>query len=493
MRSRSMKPPGAADAAPGAGPTPSHPGGPSPRPTVFHRVPAGLFDAGFSSLGNFLAGLYATRYLSPTALGAFALFYAVFILANAAPTQLVLMPAEVASTAVEPRFRGVILRRSLRLGGLVAVLSSSSVPLVLLVPSDAEFGTRAALAVTTVALTASSPLQDHVRRMLHQSGQSWHAVKVSAIQTALVLSFLAGLRFLGAPAPWVPFGALAAANVLSLAAAAWLAIRKVPGRSPTVPLDRRALVRSGGWLLTGSLLVFGAQLGAVAVLTGAAGSAAAGRAEAARVLAQPVSVLVIGLLSVYNPVLMAAARNFDGRRVARVTGGFFFLVGGATACWFLLAGPRWSWSPLPDLFPRAYEVSRLLPWTIAEQGCGYATLVFSTIFLAASREKVTTVAAAVQAVILTSIVVVTASEHGPFALVWGNAAGTLGVYVLALGALLPSSAPFGSRRIRLARGGRTLTRPAAFEAVGTPIAGHPSLSSAEIRRSGKRSGKEEQS
>jgi O-antigen/teichoic acid export membrane protein len=444
-----------------------------------------LFDAAFASLGNFLAGLYATRYLSPTALGAFALFYSVFILVNVAPTQLVLMPAEVASVAVEPRFRGAILGRSLRLGGLVAVLSSSSVPLVLLVPSDAEFGTRVALAVTTVVLTAASPLQDHARRMLHQSGRSWHAVEVSVTQTVLVLSFLAGLGFLGAPAPWVPFGALAAANVLSLAAAVWLVIRKVPRRSPTVPLDRRALVRSGGWLLAGSLLLFGAQAAAVAVLTSAAGSAAAGQAEAARVLAQPVSVLVMGLLSVYNPVLMAAAQNFDGRRVARVTGGFFALVGTATAFWFLFAGRSWSWSPLPHLVPRAYEVSGLLPWAIAVQACGYATLVFSTILLAGRREKMTTAAAAVQAVTLTSIVVVTAREHGPFALMWGGAAGTLGVYVFVPVALLLSSAPSGVGRIRPTPGGRPLTRPAAFEAVGAGNTGHTSLSAAESRRPGK--------
>jgi hypothetical protein len=472
----------AADAAPEAGPASSRVGGPSPRGGVTRRVPAGLFDAGFASLANFLAGLYATRYLSSTALGAYALFYSVFILVNVAPTQLVLMPAEVASVAVEPRFRGAILGRTLRLGGLVAAVSSSAVLLVLLVPSDAELGTRVALAATTVPLTAISPLQDHARRMLHQSGRSWQAVSVSMTQTVLVISFLAGLGFLGVPSPWVPFGALAAANTSSLAVAIWLAVRRVPPGSPVVPLDRRVLLRSGRWLLAASILIFGAQFVAVAVLTSAAGSAAAGQAEAARVLAQPVSVLIIGILSVYNPVLMAATRSFDGYRVARVTGGFFALVGVAAACWFVFAGPRWPWSPLPHLFPRGYELSGLLSWTIAEQAAGYATLIFLTILLAAGREKVTTASAALQAVTLISVVVVTAQEHGPFALVWGNAAGTLVVYALDVSVLLFSSAPFGSGRLRLARGGHKLIRPAAFEALGTGNLGHASVPAGGSRR-----------
>jgi hypothetical protein len=450
--------------------------------SINRRIPAGLLDSGFTSFATLLTGLYATRYLSSTALGAYALCYSAFLLANVVPSQLVLMPAEVASAAVEPRFRAAILCGSLRLGGVVAAASAALVPLVLLVPSGADLETRVSLAATAAALTAVSPLQDHVRRMLHQAGRSWQAAQVSATQSAVVVSLLAVLGFSGLPAPWVPFGALAAANILSGSLGRWLAARRAPARSPAVPLEWGALVRSGGWLLAASVVLAGAEFGAVAMLTSAASATAAGQAEATRVLAQPVAVLVIGLLAVFNPALMTAARHVDRRGLARAAGGCFAIAAVAAVGWLVLAGVHRPSSPLVRLFPRSYEVPGLLPWTIAEQAAGYASLLFVTVLLAARREKVIAAAAVVHAVTLLAVVAATARTSGPFALVWGTAAGTGIVYALDLTVLWRLFAPTRRR-------GRGPSRPAVFDRAGAdhPVPPRPApVSAGSVRSSGGR-------
>jgi hypothetical protein len=425
---------------------------------VVRRLPAGVLDAGFSSLATFLSGLFATRYLSSTGLGAYALCCSAFIFAGVVPAQLVLVPAEVASIALESRFRTTILRRSLRLGGAVGGLAAMAVQLVFLVPSHADPTTRVMLAVTASAVTMVSPLQDHVRRMLHQAGRSWQAAKVSMTQAAVVVSVLIGSRLSGLPAACAPFGALAAANILSGSLGLWLALRTVRG-APTVPLAFGTLARSGGWLLVARLVLFGAQFGAVAILATAAGDVAVGRAEAARILAQPATVLVIGLLAVFNPTLMSAAQRADTRRLARSAGVFFAIVAVATAGWLVLAGVRWPWSPLAQLFPRSYEVPGLLPWTIAEQASGYATLLFGTVLMAARREKVAFVTAVTQSLALLAFVTAAANDSGPFALAWGDAAGVAVVYVFDLVVLWRM---FGPAR----RAGTPAGRPAVCAAAG---------------------------
>src|SRR5690606_5281466 len=131
------------------------------------------------------------------------------------------------------------------------------------------------LTVTTAICTFLSPVQDHLRRMLHIGERSWLATAISVIQVAMTaLAVVVAVR-LEVPAAWIPFGALAVANLVSLAvggAMLGLSARSEPPDAPALQLS--ALVSSGKWLLVGGLLgpaIFFVASGLVTHLAGAEG------------------------------------------------------------------------------------------------------------------------------------------------------------------------------------------------------------------------------
>jgi hypothetical protein len=390
-------------------------------------MPAGLVDSGLSSLSTFAIGLFAIHFLTNRQLGAYALFLSAYLLSAVIPAMGVFTPAEVAAVALERPDRPAVLRQSMPIGAPVAVLSALIVcPAALLVPTGVAFSTRVAFAVTAAVLSAVSPVQDHVRRVLHQGGRSWAAALVSSVQLVVVAATLTALWAGGVGRPWVPFTALAVGNAVSLMTGVALARSAGEHR---LGLSLARVLRSGVWLLSGSGFRFFAAFASIAIVTARVGAAPAGYAEAARVLAQPVTVLAIGMLSVFSPDIMAAAQRRESARVHRLAMGYIGVAALAALVWIVIVTPNWSVSPLHRLFASAYIVKGLLPLVVIAETSGYAALGYAAAVVGGRRER----ASAARDVLsgITDITVTTlTTSYGAFALVWGGLAGGAVTYAI---------------------------------------------------------------
>lgn len=325
------------------------------------QILAGVADAGLSSVATFCVGLYAARTLGPTTLGAFGLVFTAFVVATRFPSQLIFKPAEILAVSVPRQFRVGLLRRSLGMGLGPALLAGMAVSLwTLLAPPTVPPDVVLALTVTGMLNAFVSPIQDHVRHMLHVGDASWSAAGMSGVLVAAALASLWLLPQLHAPPSWAPFGGLAVGNAVSLAAGLLLARGHAADPLERAKLKFRLLVRAGRWLLVVALLPTGAAFASAALVVHLAGPAAMGYAEAGRVLGQPPWVLSMGLAAVLGPRSVRAAQlgHLDeARAVSRLFAGLMLLVG---LPYLALVGFPWSWSPLTGFVPNAYQVPHLL-------------------------------------------------------------------------------------------------------------------------------------
>lgn len=391
-------------------------------------LPAGMVDAGFASLATFAMGFYASTRFAPELLGVYALFFSVFLAAAVVPNQGLFVPAEVVALAEEPAARLWVVPQAIRAAWLPTCASASLVALAAVVaPGSTPGRTLVAFTATAFVATVFSPFQDHVRRSLHLAGVSWRAAAVSAVQLVTVLAAIGGLEASPVDEAWVPFGALAVANVVSLATGLVLAR---PGRGPRVELglNLRLLARSGRWLVIAGALPTAAAFVVATLVSALAGSEALGFAEAARILAQPVLVLTTGLVAVLGPRSMEAAarrRRADARRAERV---FVVIALAGSAVYLPAVGFDAPWNLLTGLVPNAYAVGGLLAVTIlANVVSAVALPAFSE--LVGGREEARL--AGVEAIASAARVAVglAASVLGAFAVPWALMA--LGVARLA--------------------------------------------------------------
>ncbi len=384
-------------------------------------VPAGLVDSGLSSLATFAVGLFAVRQLAPDVLGAYAIGYSAFLLGSGAVARVGYLPYEYdAVPRLEAGARVAVLRRSLppglALGLAVGVVVAAA---TLAIPSDVTLGERTAIALSLVLLVAVSPGQDHCRRLMHLAGRSWTAAEGAACQLGVAgLVVVLAVATGSGHAAWVPFGALAAANVASSTLVYALTRRGRPA-GPAFALTMTARLRFGGWLLVNDICTFGGGLLALAVVTTASGAAAAGQAEAARQLSQPVTVVIIGVLSVISAEVLTAATTSDRVRLAVLARRWFLGAALLVGLWAALLGGTRPWNPLPTVFPRAYEVPGLLVLVIVGQGAAYACLLYQSVLTARHR---TSLLAAISAATALAYVAVTAllRAHGAWALAIGG-------------------------------------------------------------------------
>jgi O-antigen/teichoic acid export membrane protein len=331
---------------------------------VRREIVPGVLDAALSSLATFAMGFYAARALPPAALGGYALVFSAFMLMTKVPAQLLFKPAEIAAVSFREGQRLGLLSRTLRLGLAPAALSALAISFwVAVAPPGIPLDIIVALTCTAVLAAIVSPVQDHVRRMLHMADGSWAAVAVSTVQfvvAVLSLWFLVRSRI---PAWWVPFTALALANTFSLAFGLLLA---GTGRSPTVEADLEFwdLARSGRWLVVIGLMPLAAAFACGAIVSHLAGPAALGYAEAGRILGQPPFVVSTGLGAVLGPRSMEAAREGrfrEARRVSRVYVVISLLCG---LPYLALVGFAWHWNPVTRVLPNAYVIDGLVSATI---------------------------------------------------------------------------------------------------------------------------------
>lgn len=339
--------------------------GSATRPVKLWRaLPAGVVDSSLASLATFSTAVYASSVFAPELLGAYAIYFMAFNTVSAVAAQLLYIPAEVAALAYAGPARLRIVARSLRLGlaptGALAVLMAAT---GLVAPPELAAADLVAFAASGVMLAFLSPIQDHVRRMHHVAGSSWAAAAVSAVQVIGAFAGIAVLTLLGVGEAWVPFGALAAANVASLAVGLTL-VARLANPTAAVTLEFGQLVRSGRWLVVAGTAPSAGGFVASALVSAIAGSAALGYAEAARVVAQPVYVLATGLQAVLGPRSMEAGAGGDRQKAAHAARIFALFVVVPSAAYIGLVGFDVAWNPAAYLVSKAYVVGGLVIVTI---------------------------------------------------------------------------------------------------------------------------------
>jgi O-antigen/teichoic acid export membrane protein len=336
--------------------------------SVRRAVPAGLLDAGLASLASLSATSYATRVLAPQDLGTYALFFGAFLMGAVVSTQLLFSPAEIASLRYDGARRLRLLDQSLLLGAL-PTLAAAIVAVLAAVAGSAGAAREvvAPLALTSGVCMLVSPMQDHVRRLLHFAGHSWCAAMMSATLLGTVLACLLLLHWLGVNPSWVPFGSLSLANAISLVAGLLLVARRRRNLERLERLRIGQLMHLGRWLVLIGLTPTAAVFVAGVLVTKTASATALGYVQAAGLLSQPLYVLTVGLSAVLGPRLLQAGAERRSELARRVSGPFRVGLVAAASLYILGIGFRWPLNPLPQLVPSAYIVGGLLPLMIIGQ------------------------------------------------------------------------------------------------------------------------------
>ncbi|MEA2000976.1 MAG: hypothetical protein U9N84_03690 [Actinomycetota bacterium] len=328
---------------------------------VRSKLPGGVLDAGFASLATFLAGLVAVNVLNDVDRGIYAVFFVAFTLGSILAYQLVYVPSEIVAVGRSSSLRLTVVGDSLRIGiwpsvaGSMAIVGAT-VATIPLADADLLIG----LTVTAWITTLLSPTQDHLRRMLHIADQSWHAAAMSMVQFSVTGVALGVMWFLDAPIAWMPFGALAIANVVSLGFGWYLIHRDVKGEKARTHITFSDISHSGRWLLLTAIIPAAVAFVTANIITYLASPEALGYAEAARIVGQPVLVLGSGLTFALRPRAMESAMNRDQAASRRVEFLFVAMIIGAALVYLPIAGGSWAWNPMHRLVPAAYEVSGLV-------------------------------------------------------------------------------------------------------------------------------------
>lgn len=322
----------------------------------------GQLDAGFAALAGFVAGALAVRNLTPEQLGVYSILFLSFGVASQVPTQLVLSPAEVMIAHQPTELRVGSLRWSLPRGGWVSLLAAILVAFgALPLAGSVDLAEMTPLIVTAVTFTLLSPIQDHVRRVLHAAEGSGRASVVSA--TNLAVTCITAVVLLQVDVLLVPFGSMTLGNAASSLVAVWY-LRGAP-RSQSPGL--RELVSMGRYLLVVGLSNSGGSYLAGTIVGTIAGPVALGYAEAARLVARPSEVSATGMIAAVGPRLMVASANRDRGTVRSLKRAYFTAVMSITAVYTLLVATPLGWGFARDLFPTAYEVSGLVLVTLVAQ------------------------------------------------------------------------------------------------------------------------------
>ena len=383
--------------------------------SVRSKLPAGVVDASFASLATFAAGLVAVNIFGGHDLGIYAVFFAAFTFGQLVAYQLIYVPAEIVAVGEQGTQRLTIFADSIRIGfvpsllgaSLVLVASISTAPL-------SSFPLTIGLTVTVFAATLLSPTQDHVRRTLHIADRSWHAAAMSVTQFVVTVGTIGILLAADVAVPWIHFGALTAANFVSLSLGLVLVARDRHHAKAHVQLSFGELTDDGRWLLLQAAVPAGAAFVTANIITYLAGPVAMGYAEGARIVAQPIVVLAAGLIYPLRPRAMEAALTRNRPASVRVERAYVALVAMGGLIYLPLVSGAWAWNPMQYLVPVAYVVPGLVAAAVL------ANIVLASVFLllnemmAAGKGRTlafwNTVAGVVRILIATSAAVI-----GPFA------------------------------------------------------------------------------
>lgn len=364
------------------------------------RLSGGLVDAGMASIATFATGLYIIREWAetPEFIGIYAIFFAAFGMATTVATQLVFIPAE---KEILDLASGVRRRLAAAISARLLLISTVCAAVVVVVPTLMVIGIGGygelvlPLASTCFVVFVVSPIQDHLRRLLHLDRAAWQAAQVSTVQAVVALASVVVMHVLGVDPAWIAFGGLAVANVASIAYGLLVARRAT--RAVEVDPDAaarffasitvRRLTRMGWWLGTAGALSTGANLLVSGMVSAIAGEASLGYAEAARTLAQPIVVVSMALRSVYGPDSMRTARERDRAGAARVSNTFMIVLWPLTVVYALVIGFEWPLSPVPELVPTAYVIPWLIVVSVVANGFNGASFPLRLELVGADRER----------------------------------------------------------------------------------------------------------
>lgn len=350
------------------------------------QLAAGVIDAGLASVATFAAGLTGVTLLSDIDRGIYGVFFTAFFLGTVIVSELIMVPAQVVAVGLPREKRLGVTRRSLLLGlapGLVGVLAV--VAAAGLRGHLTSTGVITALTVTTGITIVVSPMQDHVRALLHIADRSWHAVAVSAVQFVGVATGIGLLVALDVERAWVPFGSLAMANIVSLTTA--LVLARAPRTPESDAMSFRGLASSGKWLVIRAATPASLAFIAANIITELAGPVAYGYAEAARQVAQPITVLSVGLMAVLGPKAVRAGSETNAAAGAHNRRTFIGLMLLASFAYGALVGFDWILNPMAILVPSAYAVRGLVIATVAANVLAAVFLIFGRELLGAGQAR----------------------------------------------------------------------------------------------------------
>lgn len=315
----------------------------------------GQLDAGFAALAGFIAAAFAVRNLTAEQLGIYALLFLAFGVASQIPTQLILSPAEVVIAHAPLDQRLGSLRWSLPRGTWIAALASVTVAAgALPLAGDVALASVTPLILTAVTFTLISPLQDHIRRVLHAAERSGQASVISAVN--LIFTTAAAVALLRVNPLWVPFGSMTVGNVISCCAALIL----VQTASRSTPSKTKQLVSIGRYLLVVGLANSGGRYLAGTLVGAIAGPAALGYVEAARLVARPSEVSAMGVLAATGPRLVVSSASHDPEGVKRLSRTYYAAVLAVGIVYTVLVATPVAWGIPREVFPLAYEVGGLV-------------------------------------------------------------------------------------------------------------------------------------
>ena len=347
---------------------------------VRSKLPPGVLDAGFASLATFVAGLAAVAVFDEADLGIYAVFFVAFTLGQLVAYQLIYVPAEIEAVGRVGRARLSIFDDSLRIGIGPSLIGASVVFAATITTAPiASAALSIGLTVSAWVATFLSPTQDHVRRTLHVADRSWHAAAMSVTQFFVTGAAIVLMLALDVPAPWVPFGSLAFANLVSLSVGLLLVRRDREGAAAPRRVTFKELSVQGRGLLLQAVIPIAAAFVTANIITYLAGPEAMGYAEAARIVAQPVLVLAAGLIYPLRPRAMEAAIEQNLPVSIRLETIYVSMIVVGSLLYLLIAGGAFPWNPMAYLVPVAYEVQGLVAASIG------ANAILATIFLAVNE------------------------------------------------------------------------------------------------------------
>jgi O-antigen/teichoic acid export membrane protein len=159
----------------------------------------------------------------------------------------------------------------------------------------------------------------------------------------------------------LPFGSLAAADLVALLASLVIIRPQLELKADYKP---RQLLSTGRWLLLSASLGPAAGLSVSVLIASLAGSAALGLAEAARVAAQPIVVLAIGLSAVLRPTSMEAAIARNNKKARSVSRKFGIGIALASLLYIGAISLPVAVNPVEALIPKAFTLPGLLELSV---------------------------------------------------------------------------------------------------------------------------------